>query len=1251
MIVGLLAMLFIIVSTYIVMARFDRQTNSLVARGVQVTQIVDSLHRVATDALRRNISGNTDKGMSYVEIPGYGASDPNGSWGGLFLASSEPVWDPNSPRDFPSATPADYLYPALSSFVGRSTGARRLSQLMIDADGPRGGALGVDPNLSSADMLAYVRQPINDATGDGVPDSSFIATAPLTELANAMAGRLVRVGGVNPSRLNSDPTPPDPNDYYNYLRWQQFDEQAQYSVAMRVVSHGGMVQISAPTTDVQWNSEFLQGMFYWVKNPNDAGFLNPSLTAHGNVLYELGASTGAVEPVLRRRGGLLAGGSDGQISAWPVALWHFGQLGFGETLVRQFAQVKKAENWQRYNLVTEWGAWRDAATVDPNQFNRYWFTGSGNPLWAPAARQWLTTVNNSDELARIQRADALTANSGLGLRPGQLKYYLGRITDQTRAPNGVPYGAFRQVTAGGPWVFNDKTWVDPNHPTPQGFMVVRELADYFAELLAGYEGWQGGTNVTEAGRRREQAMMLAVNTVAFAAPRDPNGIDSVYYADHTGAAGSLQWKTYIGYTPQPFITQVIAYNKPGVMDPNDPNKPPTPFDPNNPPSDPNWILPALAVAVQLYNPNDSLAPGVVGPTHDLNLARFAISLNDQYAPSGDVSTLPDPNALIRLDRVQPRLPGRTAIAFTIHADGGNDALDAAVQPTLYIPHSVPHPDPNDNVLRVKLWALPLQSDVGPYLVDEQDLDLTQGTSTPGASDVWFANSKRDRGYEPYLGRWTATSVPPSDGYSDGYARWRIVLPDDPNSISIASNDPNGPDQTALDELRAAFPVFPADPCDPHTRVSVPLYTMNARLDAVPTIHGAARPPSFPTVGFMLFVPRFSHMMQVNGAAITPRPMNWWLAQQWEKRTVAGGGAGALTAPADFGHMPIFDNAQDPNATGAFASSKLGCVPWGLLVFDYFTTLNPSDAGPDGTVGTPDDIDPYRVPGRINVNTAPWYVLAGLPVLGPVSLSDPNFAALPRTNPPAFWSGASGVLTGFEADRPTTPRFSGFTTLVGARPFPAYDAVMGWWRLGPHLAQASAAYRDRLQYSQYESNAAPFGDAQWRNNTVAPSGSYRATQYDPIRGEADVWNPNDPLYDPNAPKLKRGFLSLGELANVVGFDSSVLNPSVTGTTVYKDDFMKAVSLLALLDTHFLTTRSNTFTIYAALMDREDPQASMRSQVTVDRSNLLPRLIWEDRSGNGIRDPEPTDHYTVLQNSGEPEIIGEREVSYYNARYDD
>ena len=144
-------------------------------------------------------------------------------------------------------------------------------------------------------------------------------------------------------------------------------------------------------------------------------------------------------------------------------------------------------------------------------------------------------------------------------------------------------------------------------------------------------------------------------------------------------------------------------------------------------------------------------------------------------------------------------------------------------------------------------------------------------------------------------------------------------------------------------------------------------------------------------------------------------------------------------------MWIFDNRQDVDSESYFDNSRAGRIPWGLLVFDYFTTLDP-DADYDGDGRA--DVDPLRIPGRININAAPWFVLAGLPVVNPQT-------EIIHSASPAFWSTSSGVMVGNVN--------AGLSV-----PLPRFDtsalaSATGWLRLGPYLAQAATSYRDRIRY--------------------------------------------------------------------------------------------------------------------------------------------------------------------------------------------
>jgi hypothetical protein len=270
-----------------------------------------------------------------------------------------------------------------------------------------------------------------------------------------------------------------------------------------------------------------------------------------------------------------------------------------------------------------------------------------------------------------------------------------------------------------------------------------------------------------------------------------------------------------------------------------------------------------------------------------------------------------------------------------------------------------------------------------------------------------------------------------------------------------------------------------------------------------------------------------------------------------------------------------------------------------------------------------------------------------------------------------------------------------------------DWNKGRYRLGPWLAQAAAAYRDGVQYVRYAPATdlfAVYADSHLRGGEGALYGpgsginalAYRPTMYGSfgggtnggIRGAAQTGEVRPRHY---------GFVTVGELLNVKGFDSSrhdqlptAANPlTPESTTLGRGDFVKAVSLLALLDSQYLTTRSNTFTIYASVMDREDPQASMRSQTSVDRGNLLPRLSYafydpttgnryplnqvdlsdpanaaitqlplvpmlldlKDASGNATPDGVAETPMRLTNDDAEPRVIARQRVGYFNARYDD
>jgi len=1219
MIVGLLAMLFMIVTAYITLARFDRQTLAQTASGAKVDQIIRSIVDVLVGQIGESLTGDGLRvdGLAYQTIPG--------SEGAPWLASSEPLRQPSGdPRD-----PGAYGYPALTALEGTATN-KGLNDIAFDHPGdddesPDEVRLA---DAGSRDRVYNARRGFMDAAGTGVADAWFGdgtgnanagGVSLLTELANAMDGRTVRTLGFNPARLR-------PGSGRDWLSFVAFDESARFLTAARVVSHGGMLQIGLPNASVAWNRDFVLGMFRWVRYPGapDAGAGVPTY----ELLTRAWEERAAIEPQLRSRLGLVVGSR----AAVPESLaafekrWPWTFLPGGPENTRT----------QRYNLKRDWDVFRRAATIDADEFND-WLTGAGtSPRVDYAARQLATASNTSDELARI--ASRLETQPGeLGLYPGQLKYYLGRIE-----------AAFHG---------NGNFGSDPSPQRYDGYEVIRDLASYYYEMLKDYEGWRpetsafpglrpGGSGGLEADRivvsRREQAYMLAVNTVAFAAPRAPDGKIDLVYFELPADTPDQPDKLFVGYTPQPFFTQALAYNK--VVQGSDPDDPP---------------VSKLAVAVELYFPDDTGdAPGVgkfspgQGSTA-LNLDQFVITLNNANPI--------DPSAFVLLSRAvgnHPRLVGKNFIAFSINGQGGNTAFDlvsseAGVDgtidslPVTTLPEDPAATPPKPRRIEVKLWRLN-NADTLRVLVDRIIISLEDLDEAEDNQREWLVSVQRDTRPQRYLG-----------GEGENLARWRIVAATESGefaqravhrgSLLEVPEIPAAALETARQSLNNRFgwkwvegqgallyePAIDAAP-------TVPLYTMNAGAEpwdfgsTGAASHVGWRPASFPTVGFLLFVPRFSHFF-TGGKSY---PMTEVLGEQALRTSNA-------SQLADFGHMPIFDNGQEVAGTSVFHHSRLGKVPWGLLVYDYFTTLDPR--GPDARWNTADDVDPYRVLGRIDINVAPWHMLAGLPVIGPLANGD---LPLPPTASPAFRLASAGVLAGVGDD--DTPRFMS----NDPRLIPPNNSVLGqgWWRLGPYLAQAAAAYRDGVQYSSQDNAPPRFPFAFARNRSENPTYVYRSPIYGSIR-------------------QARGFVTVGELANVMGFDGSSnaeldAGPDATVLGGYGQelggDFMKAVSLLALLDTQHLTTRSNTYTVYTTLLlnDPDDPQASVRAQVTIDRSNLLPRLVMDDRDGDGFPETprlEPmdtdgdgtADRYApvIIRNIGAPETLGRREIAYFNTRYDE
>jgi len=265
---------------------------------------------------------------------------------------------------------------------------------------------------------------------------------------------------------------------------------------------------------------------------------------------------------------------------------------------------------------------------------------------------------------------------------------------------------------------------------------------------------------------------------------------------------------------------------------------------------------------------------------------------------------------------------------------------------------------------------------------------------------------------------------------------------------------------------------------------------------------------------------------------------------------------------DNGHLPIFRKDPTTDSTDIAESAAAGVflpkeIPWGQLVFDYFTALPLEHAyTPQFDLSVQDDCTPtidqngLRVHGRVDLNSAPWKVLAGVPIV-------------PRE---AF------------AWPPTLlDKIGDYALNPGQRAIP----------LGERRAKSIVAYREARLITDGVNSTEDF-----------------------------AWNLTGSRY-----RQGTGFLTVGELANVrasgpttaapgsYNLDSDVANDPTNA------DFVEAAALLITLG-DWVTTRSHVFTIYGTLrgvgQKSAVDQRAIRFQETVDRlpsfyNNLLPRRV--------------------------------------------
>ncbi|MGE3182640.1 MAG: hypothetical protein AB7N71_13490, partial [Phycisphaerae bacterium] len=349
MVVGLLAMLFIIVSAFITLARFDRLTLVQTEKRDQIDRVVESVTKTVLGGLTDQLSD----GNGRILYPGPGNPDYMpatipGYHGARIIAAPTIVRNTTLPLGVPlsMAAATDFRFPGISqmnpvldntvtaesigSFSYRNPLPRTLEfiRYTFDTNIPqetpgilvdRNGVTGPNPTtltrgLDLIDLVDYAYSPFMDADGDGVPDTYLPAMASVIEQANAQVGTAVRVPNSlefvtagydhasqvnNPYRLFDTDLNNAIARNVNIQQFREYDRDAQLDVAVKVIAHGGMVFPDPDTI-------FGQMMYNWIRfrgrNPDPA--MNPTTTGLRDLWRNAIASSESVEANLRRRAGM-----------------------------------------------------------------------------------------------------------------------------------------------------------------------------------------------------------------------------------------------------------------------------------------------------------------------------------------------------------------------------------------------------------------------------------------------------------------------------------------------------------------------------------------------------------------------------------------------------------------------------------------------------------------------------------------------------------------------------------------------------------------------------------------------------------------------------------------------------------------------------------------------------------------------------------------------------------------------------------
>jgi len=808
------------------------------------------------------------------------------------------------------------------------------------------------------------------------------------------------------------------------------------------------------------------------------------------------------------------------------------------------------------------------------------------------------------------------------------------------------------------------------------------------QLMAYYLAMMQHTALTDPTEQLRAAAQLAVNTIDFA---DYDGHDFGGHVDDDdtdpiiGSANDIpdQVSTYFAWPPgspivevfgvekQPFITEAYAklvYSTKGTS----PN-----FE-----WDDTTLHDESIFAVELYNPYDvSLdLDGYIlrSAGGDIHLGRDGHLLGDyvpglEYIPAKSyvviASRTDDPvnpsSPASFIDKTivpsnlfvtePPTDPGVSASPLHIDRDVNSSVTlirtgnrIATLAPTNVVFPTTGMEVTVDEIKPVNLgaddteWAAPSVADLTAWPVQPvaSDDKLVRDTS--------LQRHKSPQGWHFTLSRQMLLPLPEYEVDPDGPG---------PNIPALAQNDPSRPAQhnllgsnlgsasisnqdiVAKEFLGISLAGYRPFSAPPPYDVVISTVAQSNRLPIAPfPIVTADRGINLDTMGCMAFPTTGSLLLVTAANQYETGTTNYIPVTVAATQIAIGSGhADELTQmqQLDNGHLPIFDPTQNcqelDHETGGIPDPQGRLdVPWGQLIFDYFTALPieelyreidlsgiglskttimanltdddsyrmaynylfPLYAESEPVDESPSAIGP-RVNGRININAAPWWVLDGLPALPDVEVNTVQ-AIPPLSQPTWYWYPLAGVpVVQVRSDQldPVDPNHTAvglaLMDMLIERPIAPNEISERTINISPNFAKYMVSYRE--------------------NRPVGTSIDAGKAQDDPL-GFVTVGSLCDLMQVVRLPEvttLKDGG-SNTTLYNQTLEDLRTRTYTVGADTFRPFGYLGYLQLVApivrLQD--WVTVKSHVYTIYASMGNTSaEPPQWLRTQVTVDRTRCL------------------------------------------------